>query len=76
MKSFTNLSIIIIAFFSFICLANYIDFQKEIELTKLKTIEPIHSKVGKDSVLIVFGKVENVVYDSSLKTNRIYIHLK
>ena len=36
----------------------------------------IKTKIGKDSVYVVFGKVVKELYDSSLKTNRIIIERK
>lgn len=36
----------------------------------------IKTKIGKDSVYVVFGRVVKELYDSSLKTNRIIIERK
>lgn len=42
-----------------------------------KVVTPIiKTKIGKDSVYVVFGRVVKELYDSSLKTNRIIIERK
>lgn len=49
----------------------------EQEVPTERVVTPIiKTKIGKDSVYVVFGKVVKELYDSSLKTNRIIIERK
>lgn len=49
----------------------------EQEVPTERVVTPIiKTKIGKDSVYVVFGRVVKELYDSSLKTNRIIIERK
>lgn len=51
--------------------------EKEEAAVEQKVLLPvIKTKVGKDSVYVVFGTVVKQLYDSNLKTNRIIIERK
>lgn len=51
--------------------------EDEQEVPTERVVTPIiKTKIGKDSVYVVFGRVVKELYDSSLKTNRIIIERK
>lgn len=51
--------------------------EDEQDIPTERVVTPIiKTKIGKDSVYVVFGRVVKELYDSSLKTNRIIIERK